>query len=87
MACGPVTNGDEVERALLCCRWHQLLTRSGYPFDLVLLLEENGDYRRPLRTALLEELKKLGAESALGAKGASIWRTAMPPRRCWPGPR
>lgn len=69
MACGPVTNEDEVERAALWCRWHQLLTRSGYPFDLVLLLEESGDYRRPLRTALLEELKKLGAESALGAKG------------------
>ena len=69
MAVGPVTEGEGREQAVLWCRWHQLLTRSGYPFDLVLLVEEGGDYRRPLRTALTEELKTLGAESALGAKG------------------
>ena len=39
------------------------------PFDLVLLAEEGGDYRRPLRAALHERLKALGAEGALGAKG------------------
>ena len=60
---------EETQQGALWCRWHQLLTRAGYPFDLVLLLEEGGDYRRPLRSALLEELKKLGAESVLGAKG------------------
>ena len=59
----------ETEEAVLWCRWHQLLTRAGYPFDLVLLLEEGGDYRRPLRSGITEELKKLGAESALGATG------------------
>lgn len=69
LAVGPVTEGEGREQAVLWCRWHQLLTRSGYPFDLVLLVEEGGDYRRPLRTALTEELKTLGAESALGAKG------------------
>ena len=57
------------EEAALWCRWHQLLTRAGYSFDLVLILDEGGDYRRPLRSALTEELKKLGAESVLGAKG------------------
>ena len=59
----------ELDHAALWCRWHQFLTRAGYPFDLVLLLEEGGDYRRPLRSALVEELKKLGAEFSLGAKG------------------
>jgi len=63
------TVAGETEEAVLWCRWHQLLTRAGYPFDLVLLLEEGGDYRRPLRSGITEELKKLGAESALGAKG------------------
>ena len=69
IAAGAVSGREEGENALLWCRWHQLLTRSGYPFDLVLLVEEGGDYRRPLRTAILEGLKELGAESALGAKG------------------
>ena len=69
IAAGMVAGQEEGERALLWCRWHQLLTRSGYPFDLVLVVEEGGDYRRPLRTAILEGLKELGAESALGAKG------------------
>jgi len=69
IAAGPVSAPEEGERAAVWCRWHQLLTRSGYPFDLVVLLEESGDYRRPLRSALLEALRAMGAESALGAKG------------------
>lgn len=69
IAAGILSGADDVEGAALWCRWHQFLTRAGYPFDLVFLLEEGGDYRRPLRTALTEELKKLGAESALGVKG------------------
>lgn len=69
IAAGRLSREEDVEQAVLWCRWHQLLTRAGYPFDLVLLLEEGGDYRRPLRSALTEELKKLGAESAIGAKG------------------
>ncbi len=69
IAAGSAAGPEEVDQAILWCGWHQLLSRSGYPFDLVLLLEESGDYRRPLRTAILEKLKKLGAESALGAKG------------------
>ena len=69
IAAGALSGEEEIDNAVLWCRWHQLLTRAGYPFDLVLLLKEGGDYRRPLRSALTEELKKLGAESALGAKG------------------
>ncbi|MCI8304182.1 MAG: hypothetical protein HFF52_06085 [Lawsonibacter sp.] len=69
IAAGTLDSGETVEQAALWCRQHQLLTRAGYPFDLVLLVEEGGDYRRPLRSALGEELKKLGAQSALGARG------------------
>ncbi len=69
IAAGTLSGPDDVERAALWCRWHQFLSRAGFPFDLVLLVEEGGDYRRPLRSALTEELKKLGAESALGGKG------------------
>ncbi len=69
IAAGTVSQEEKMEEAVLWCRWHQFLTRAGYPFDLVLLLEEGGDYRRPLRSALRSELKKLGAESALGARG------------------
>ncbi|MEY8402633.1 glucoamylase family protein [Oscillospiraceae bacterium 44-34] len=69
IAAGQLSGEEEGKRAALWCRWHQLLIRAGYPFDLVLILEEGGDYRRPLRSTLMEELKRLGAQSALGAKG------------------
>jgi len=68
IAAGQVSDEEEGQAALWC-RWHQLLSRWGYPFDLVLLLDEQGDYRRPQRTAVLEEMKKLGAETALEARG------------------
>ncbi len=69
IAAGRASGEDQVDQAALWCRWHQLLTRAGYSFDLILLLEEGGDYRRPLRSALTEELKKMGAQSVLGARG------------------
>ena len=69
IAAGQLIQEEELERAKLWCAMHQFLNRGGFAFDLVLLLDEEGDYRRPLRTALTEHLKKLGAESALGAKG------------------
>ena len=53
----------------LWCAQHRFLTRAGWPFDLVFLAEEGGDYRRPLLTAVREALRALGAESALGARG------------------
>ena len=61
IAAGALSGPEDVERAALWCRWHQFLSRAGCPFDLVLLLEEGGDYRRPLRSGLTEELKKLEA--------------------------
>lgn len=50
-------------------RIHQLLTRCGYPFDLVFLLEEGGDYRRPVRNALLGELRLYKWDHQLDARG------------------
>jgi cellobiose phosphorylase len=74
---------------------HQLLTRCGYPFDLAFLLDEGGDYRRPLRNAILTELKADRWEHQLDARGgihleerpapllselaANIFRVEMPP--------
>lgn len=69
IAAGVLSHPNDVERAALWCRWHQMLTRCGYPFDLVLLLEERGDYRRPLHGGVTEAVKQMGAENALGAKG------------------
>ena len=69
IAAGVLSGEEDVEKAGLWCRWHQMLSRSGFHFDLVLLVEESGDYRRPRRTAMTQLLKKLGAETALGARG------------------
>ena len=69
IAAGVLAGEEDGEKAELWCRWHQLLSRSGFPFDLVLLVEEGGDYRRPRRAAVTQLLKQLGAESALGARG------------------
>lgn len=66
---GVVTGEDDLLPAQTWMAQQQLLSRGGFPCDLVLLLEEGGDYRRPLRTALLERLKALGGEGALGQKG------------------
>ncbi len=59
--------GPEDEAALLAR--HGLLTGLGWPNDLALLLPEEGDYRRPALSALMEALRSAGAEAFLGAKG------------------
>ncbi len=59
---------DSSQVGLTFCGMHQLLSRSGYPFDLVLLVEEGGDYRQPVASALREGIKMLGAEGSLGVK-------------------
>ncbi len=48
---------------------HKLLARCGFAFDLVFLLRDGGDYRRPARTALLGGIKTLHLEGRLGARG------------------
>lgn len=59
----------EEENAFLLTRQHQLLSRCGYAFDLVFLLKDGGDYRRPTRTALTDGLKALGFEGRVGVRG------------------
>lgn len=66
-ACWAV-EGEEEEQSSLA-KQHQLLARCGFGFDLVFLLRDGGDYRRPARTALLEGLKALGLEHRVGARG------------------
>ena len=48
---------------------HALLSRLGFPFDLILPLRDGGDYRRPQRTAAMELLKTLHLEGQLGQRG------------------
>lgn len=50
-------------------KFYALLTRCGFLFDLVFLLRDGGDYRRPQRAALTRALKDLGLEPFLGKKG------------------
>ncbi len=69
IAAGAVSGEGDLYRAGLWISQVLLLNRTGFPCDLVLLLDEGGDYRRPLRTALMERLKLLGAESRLGGRG------------------
>jgi len=69
IALGAAEGKEGTAQALAWCRQHRLLSRLGYRYDLVLLLDEGGDYRRPVRSALTEGLKELGAESALGGRG------------------
>ena len=69
IAAAPLEGGVGEDKIGLWCAQHRFLTRAGWPFDLVFLAEEGGDYRRPLLTAVREALRALGAESALGARG------------------
>ena len=69
IALGEVERREGAEQALDWCRQYLLLRNLGFAFDLVLLLDEGGDYRRPARTALGDALKELGAENVLGGRG------------------
>lgn len=59
----------EEEKQCTLAKQHQLLTQCGFRSDLVFLLRDGGDYRRPARTALLEQLKALRLEHRIGARG------------------
>ena len=65
---GPVREGA-LEGAVRLLQCHALLAACGFSFDAVLLLQEGGDYRRPVYRALSEALRTLGAERQLGRKG------------------
>ncbi len=61
--------GGEVEHGLSWLGGHKLLTQSGFSFDLAIVLDEGGDYRRLGYSRLREALKALGWDHMLGAKG------------------
>ena len=52
IAAAPLEGGVGEDKIGLWCAQHRFLTRAGWPFDLVFLAEEGGDYRRPLLTAV-----------------------------------
>lgn len=64
-----VDNAEQCDRAAALVRKFRFLTALGAGADLVLLLADGGDYRRPLRSALLESFKATGCERLLGSKG------------------
>ncbi len=54
-----------------CAGWlgiHRFLCGCGFPFDLAVLLDEGGDYRRPLRNSMIERMKLLQWEGRIGAR-------------------
>ncbi len=63
----PPAKGEEIEAFPL--KAHALLSRCGYPFDLVYLLEDGGAYHQPQKNGVLEKLKTLGLEGQLEKKG------------------
>ncbi len=65
----PVSDEAGAEVGARLCRIHQFLSRSGFAFDLVLLLDEGGDYRRPLHAALEDALRANAWEHMLEARG------------------
>ncbi len=69
LLCAKIENEGELEGALKLIRIHALLTENGVESDLALLLTDGGDYRKAQRTAVLEELRRIGRESALDAPG------------------
>ncbi|MCL2842504.1 MAG: hypothetical protein FWE28_03425 [Oscillospiraceae bacterium] len=50
-------------------RQHSLLHQCGLKYDLVFLVQDSGDYRRPLHSGLRDMLSDMGLESFQGARG------------------
>lgn len=59
----------EKERDLFPLKAHGLLSQCGFPFDLILLLQDGGDYHQPQRIQAMEQIKALHMEGQLGKKG------------------
>ena len=67
--CAVFARQDQQENAETLLRCHTLLTSCGVGFDLIVITDDGGDYRRPFNSVLWESLRKLGRESAVGARG------------------
>ena len=74
-----LAGAEEAETALPWLGVHKLLSRSGYAFDLAILLDEGGDYRRPAHSRLAEGLRAIGWDHMAGAKGGVHLLAAAPP--------
>lgn len=59
----------DLERLPGLIRQHRFLTLCGYACDMAVLSRDGGDYRRPVRSAVMEALKTAGAEGTLSARG------------------
>ncbi|MCL2567857.1 MAG: hypothetical protein FWE12_00250 [Oscillospiraceae bacterium] len=60
---------DDLTLAGRLIRWHSLFHQCGLNYDLVLLVKDSGDYRRPLHSGLRDLLADLGLENFKGARG------------------
>ncbi len=69
LLCAKIDSESALEGARRLVRLHALLAENGVESDLALLLTDGGDYRKAQRTALLEELRRIGRESTLDAPG------------------
>jgi cyclic beta-1,2-glucan synthetase len=64
-----ITGQEEAQAACFWLGCHRLLTTCGYSFDLVFLLDEGGDYRRPAQGVLMDALRALHWEQRFGGRG------------------
>jgi cyclic beta-1,2-glucan synthetase len=60
---------SQIEAGLSLFRQYRLVTINGMFCDLVFLLSDGGDYRRPVQGALLDGIKAAGCESLVGCSG------------------
>lgn len=63
---GDQTSQDRLGRAIL---QHRYLSLCGITSDLCIICRDGGDYRRPVRTYIMEALKNCHAEGTLSARG------------------
>ena len=58
-----------LEMAKKLLRRHSFLRQCGLQYDLVFLLSDSGDYRRPIHTGIHDLLRDMGLEHAKNARG------------------
>ena len=69
IVCVRMNSLEELPEPETLLRRHALLTACGLDYDLVFILSDGGDYRKPCTTALLAALRALDRESVLGSRG------------------
>ncbi|MCL2083400.1 MAG: hypothetical protein FWH04_09255 [Oscillospiraceae bacterium] len=62
-------DADNLSRLGKTIRQHRYLSLCGFSCDLAILCKDGGDYRRPVRTFVMETLKTCNSEGFLSAKG------------------